>query len=179
MRLRTGFAALSLACITTSPAVAGHHGWAQASNAGRDALVIAALAIPALQADWQGDVQAGGSLIATAGTTYLLKQLVHEERPDLSDDKSFPSGHTSISFAAAASLEKRYGWHAGAPALLVATFVGVARVEADKHYWHDVVAGAALGGAAGLLLTSKRDDRVRLVPWAGYRSGGVSVAARF
>ena len=169
----------ALGVATATPAVASHHGWDDASGIGRDALVAAALGVPAVQEDWKGDLQAGGSILAADSVTYGLKQLVHEERPDHSGNESFPSGHTSVSFAAAATLENRYGWRAGLPALLVATFVGVGRVEADKHYWHDVVAGAALGTASGFLITSRRTDRVRLVPWAGYRSGGVSVAARF
>ena len=87
--------------------------------------------------------------------TFVLKELVHERRPDGSDNKSFPSGHTSVSSAAAATLEKRYGWKAGLPALAVASFVGLARVETDKHYVHDVLAGAAIGSISGFLLTSR------------------------
>lgn len=164
---------------TPSPALAGKHRWGQASSAGRDLLVAAALGVPAVQGDWRGDLQAAGSLLAAGGTTYVLKELVHEQRPDRSDDRSFPSGHTSISFAAAATLEKRYGWKAGLPALAVAGFVGLARVEADKHYVHDVVAGAAIGTLSGLLLTSRHDDRVRLTPWTMPGGGGVDVAVRF
>ena len=118
-------------------------------------------------------------MLAAGGTTWVLKELVHERRPDRSDNRSFPSGHTSVSFAAAATLEKRYGWRAGLPALAVASFVGFARVQADKHYVHDVLAGALIGGASGFLLTSRHDDRVRLTPWAGYRNGGLNIAIRF
>ncbi|MBB5716565.1 phosphatase PAP2 family protein [Sphingomonas aerophila] len=118
-------------------------------------------------------------MLAAGSTTWLLKELVHERRPDDSDNRSFPSGHTSVSFAAATTLEKRYGWKAGLPALAVARFVGLARVEADKHYIHDVLAGAAIGGASGFLLTGRHDDRVRLVPWAAHKGGGFEVAWRF
>lgn len=167
------------ALLVAEPAHAGPNGWATASDVGRDALVAAALGVPAVQGDWRGDLQAGGSILAAGGTTWALKELVHERRPDGSDNRSFPSGHTSISFAAAATLEKRYGWSAGIPALAVATFVGVARVEANKHYVHDVLAGAAIGGVSGLLLTSRRNDTVRLTPWAEHRGGGVAIALRF
>lgn len=179
IKFRSVGAAIVLSATIATPAAASHHGWGQASSIGRDALVAAALGVPAVQQDWQGDLQAGGSILVAAGVTYGLKNLVHEQRPDHSGDDSFPSGHTSVSFAAAATLENRYGWRAGLPAFLAATFVGVGRVEANRHYWHDVVAGAAVGAASGFLITTKRDDHVRLVPWAGYRSGGVSVAARF
>lgn len=164
---------------TPVPAMAGPNGWAKASDVGRDLLVGAALGVPAVQGDWRGDLEAAGSMLAAGGTTFVLKELVHERRPDGSDNQSFPSGHTSISFAAAASLEKRYGWKAGLPALAVASFVGLARVEADKHYAHDVVAGAAIGLVGGFLLTSRHDDRVRLTPWSTRGGGGVDVALRF
>ena len=167
------------ALVTASPAFAGPRDWGKASDIGRTALVAAALGVPAVQGDWRGGLRAAGGLAATAGVTVTLKELIHERRPDRSGNDGFPSGHTSISFASAATLESRYGWRAGLPAFAVATFVGAARVQADKHYWHDVMAGAAIGTASGFLLTSKRDARVRLVPWAGHRTGGVSISARF
>ncbi|MES3152821.1 hypothetical protein [Sphingomonas faeni] len=42
----------------------------------------------------------------------------------------------------------------------------------------DLLGGAALGGASGLLLTARHDDRVRLVRWAGPGGGGIDVAVR-
>lgn len=171
--------AAGLAAVAPSPAAADNGGWSTASGVGRDLLVAAALGVPAIQGDWHGDLQAGASLLVAGGTTYALKELIHERRPDRSDDGSFPSGHTSVSFAAAATLEKRYGWKAGLPALAVASFVGLARVEADKHYVHDVLAGAAIGTLSGLLLTHRHDDRVRLTPWSAHGGGGIDVAWRF
>ncbi|MCU6454142.1 phosphatase PAP2 family protein [Sphingomonas sp. A2-49] len=170
---------LALGLLWPAAAQADARGWDRASGIARNALVGAALGIPAVQGDWRGDLQAAGSMAVAGGTTFVLKELVHERRPDGSDDRGFPSGHTSISFAAAASLEKRYGWRAGLPALLVASFVGVARVRADKHYVHDVLAGAAIGTAGGFLLTARHDDAVRLTPWSAHRGGGLALAMRF
>ena len=62
---------------------------------------------------------------------------------------------------------------------LVATFVGVARVKADKHFVHDVIAGAAIGEAAGWLLTSRKNDEIQWLPWADSKGGGVTMAMRF
>jgi membrane-associated phospholipid phosphatase len=163
----------------STAAQAGTHGWAQASNIGRDVLFAAALGVPAVQQDWAGDLQAGGSILLAGGATYGLKEIFPEERPDHSDRKSFPSGHSAESFAAAASLENRYGWQAGLPAFAAATFVAVARVEARKHHWYDCVAGAAIGTGSGFLLTSKRDNRVKLVPWGDAGGGGLALVARF
>jgi membrane-associated phospholipid phosphatase len=118
-------------------------------------------------------------MLLASGATYGLKRVFPQDRPDASGPHSFPSGHASVSFAAAAALENRYGWKAGVPAFIVATFVSVARVEARKHQWHDVAAGAALGTGIGLLLTSRRTPGVRLVPFGDSKGGGISLAVRF
>ena len=174
----------SLACaaalVVATPASArNEHAWSQAGSIGRDALVGAALGLPALNGDWTGDLQAAGSMGAAFLVTTGLKEAFPELRPDGSNRKSFPSGHASIAFSAAATLQNRYGWEAGVPAQLVAAFVGVSRVEARKHYWYDVVAGAAIGEVSGFVLTSKRDDGVRILPWGDAHGAGIALSSRF
>ncbi|MET0376671.1 MAG: phosphatase PAP2 family protein [Rhizorhabdus sp.] len=173
-----GLVAAGLILVAT-PAGAASNGWGKASSIARDVLVGAAVGVPAVQGDWQGDLQAAGSLVATGGATYALKELIPERRPDGSDRKSFPSGHTSIAFAAAGTLENRYGWQAGLPAFVLASFVGVARVEARRHHWYDAVAGAALGTGTAFAITRQHDATIRLVPWAAADGGGLTLAARF
>jgi hypothetical protein len=96
--------------------------------------------------------------IASVGVAYIgktaMKAMIHEERPDHSDDKSFPSGHAAMAFAAARSIDKEFRkesiWIPIA-GYAVATAVGVQRVARDRHHWYDVVAGAGVGiGAAEL-----------------------------
>lgn len=170
---------IAVMAIAASPCGASPHGWGQASSIGRDALFAVALGVPAVQGDWRGDLEASGSILLGGGITAGLKRIFPEERPDHSDRRSFPSGHSAESFAAAASLENRYGWKAGLPAFAAATFVAVARVEARKHHWYDCVAGAAIGTGSGFLVTSRRDGNVRLVPWGDAGGGGVALALRF
>ena len=91
--------------------------------------------------------------VAFAGKT-ALKAMINEERPDHSDNKSFPSGHAAIAFAAARSIDKEFRkesiWIPIA-GYAAATALGVERVVSDRHHWYDVAAGAALGyGAAEL-----------------------------
>lgn len=180
MKVWLNGAAAALALATAAPAVAGGHGgWSQASDVGAISLTAVALGLPIVKGDGQGAWQASASLGAGYGIAQGLKEIVHERRPDGSDNKSFPSAHTSLSFAAAATLHRRYGWEIGLPATLVATFVGVARVEARKHHWYDVVAGAALGEASGFLITRPHSDAVRLVPWGDSHGGGAAISYRF
>ena len=173
------FAFAGAALAVATPARASDSGWANASTVGRDGLMIAALAIPAVHGDLEGVGRAGLALGATRLATDGLKSTIHEERPDESDDRSFPSGHTSMSFASAATLHKRYGWKYGVPAYAVATFVGAARVKADKHFVHDVIAGAVLGEAAGWLITTRKDSSVQWLPWGDAHGGGATVAVHF
>lgn len=94
------------------------------------------------------------ALGVTGGITELLKDAARRERPDETDDKSFPSGHASAAFSAATLADRNLRYVDGLedvrPVLDVANTVlaagtGWARVEAGKHYPSDVLFGAALG----------------------------------
>ena len=96
--------------------------------------------------------------VASVGVAYVgktaLKAMIKEERPDHSDNKSFPSGHAAMAFAAARSIDKEFRqdciWIPIA-GYAAATAVGIQRVARDRHHWYDVVAGAAVGfGSAEL-----------------------------
>lgn len=93
-------------------------------------------------------VNTAASMALSAGTTWGLKHIVKEERPDGTDMKSFPSGHAMVAFAGAHILCKEYGrrsvWYPVA-GYAVATAVGIDRVRRNRHHWYDVVAGAAIG----------------------------------
>jgi hypothetical protein len=173
-------AGLASALAFAAPAQAGEKGWSDASDVGVYGLMTAAIGLPLVKNDMPGALQAVGSIGAAKLVTYGLKEAFPEWRPDRSDRKSFPSGHTSSAFAAASTLFNREGKAVGIPALAVATFVGVARVEADKHHWYDVAVGAGIGMAAGFLITRDRPDRAAMItPWGDTKGGGVSFAMRF
>ncbi len=167
-----------LSVFWAGPALASPHGWRQVSSVGRDVLIAAALGVPAAQEDWSGTAEAAGSMGAAELLSLGLKEAFPERRPDGSDRKSFPSAHSAVSFAAAASLDRRYGWKVGLPATVLAALVATGRVEARKHHWYDVAAGAAIGEASGLLITQRRDG-ARLLPWGDPHGGGVALALRF
>ena len=50
-------------------------------------------------------------------------------------------------------MRKRYGWEYGIPAYAAASFVAYSRVEANEHYPHDVIAGAAIGILSSFIFT--------------------------
>lgn len=109
------------------------------------------------------------AILVTAGLTWALKELVDRPRPagtdppiPLPDSPSFPSGHASTAFAAAAALAVFAPRWLGAACLAVAALIGISRIELGVHYASDVAGGAALGVAvglaAGLALRHRRDE---------------------
>jgi membrane-associated phospholipid phosphatase len=106
------------------------------------------------------------------GVTHAVKYSVRRMRPDGSTRNSFPSGHTSVSFASATVLQREFGWKVGIPAYAVASYVGVARIGGKRHYLSDVVFGAAIGIVAGRSVTVGRGDKRFLVTPVATRGGG-------
>lgn len=86
-------------------------------------------------------------LLLTLATTQVaiegLKWTVAEMRPDGRSFDSFPSGHTTASFAYATVMAtfSPLGWLW----FPFAVAVGASRVIVNAHWWQDVLGGAALG----------------------------------
>ncbi len=144
---------LSLA--TSANAGSENDGIAKAGEAIAIALPVAAGGISISKNDWTGLAQMIVDTGATVGTAYALKYVVHEERPDHSDNQSFPSDTAALGFAPAQFLWDRYGWEYGAPAYAAALFVGYSRVEAKQHHVWDVAASAAIYFGYSKIFTTK------------------------
>jgi len=82
-----------------------------------------------------------------------LKYTVRRDRPDHSNDKSFPSGHSASGFATATVLQRYYGWKVGLPAYALGSYVALARMSWNRHHATDVVMGAGFGIAAARTVT--------------------------
>ncbi len=95
--------------------------------------------------------------------TFGIKRLVRRKRPldETLGNPAMPSGHASIAFSVATILGYQYPkWRI--PLYLGAGLVSFSRVYLGRHYTSDVVVGAAIGTAAGMLVWH---NRVLLLQW--------------
>jgi hypothetical protein len=124
--------------------IAGHAaGSSRAASAGRDLL---------------------RAQINAASVTYAIKYAVGRTRPN-GDPRSFPSGHSSATFATAAVLQQHYGWKLGLPFYALAGYTAVERVYDLKHWPSDVAFGAVVGMMSGRTVTVRfRNQRVAIEP---------------
>lgn len=108
------------------------------------------------------------AVLLALGVGSALGRLHQEARPFVSDsatrllvphaaDNGFPSDHAVLSFALAGAI---VWWRrlVGGVVLAAAVLVGIARVYVGVHWPSEIVAGAAIGFAAGMLAA-------RTVPW--------------
>jgi len=84
------------------------------------------------------------ALVVTGLTTLAIKVVVPDQRPNGSSG-DFPSGHSSMSMAAATAIDAAYGPWFGYPAYAVALLVGVQRIDSDHHDLSAVLFGWTLG----------------------------------
>jgi membrane-associated phospholipid phosphatase len=115
--------------------------------------------------------------------TQILKTAVSRTRPDGSNQLSFPSGHASSAFALATVAERHYGWKVGVPSYVAASAIGLSRIERNKHYLSDVLAGATLGIISGRTVVrtngepTGRQRSFSLTPMTDAQGTGVGVGA--
>ena len=87
-----------------------------------------------------------------AAIVYAIKLGVRRDRPT-GECCSFPSGHASVTFAAASVLWRHLGWKAAVPTYTVASYVAASRLHDNRHFLSDVVFGSAVGVAVGHTVT--------------------------
>jgi membrane-associated phospholipid phosphatase len=114
--------------------------------------------------------------IMTQALTAAIKMTARRTRPD-GTLYSFPSGHSSVTFASATVLQRELGWKAGIPAYGVATYVAASRIQEKRHFLSDVAFGAAIGIMTGRTVTVGRGSgRFALGPVAAPGGAGISFA---
>lgn len=129
--------------------------------------------------DHNGTQQLGRGLARTLTMAHLvvapLKLGVGRRRPDGSDTRSFPSGHTANAFAVARYLHRQHGTAVSMPFYGMAAITGVGRMEGNRHYLSDVLMGAALGLVVGHVTGAPDDGALTVKP----RPGGLVARLRF
>lgn len=110
------------------------------------------------------------SLTIARWASRVVKLGVGRERPDMSDNVSFPSGHTTTAFSVAISAgvvsrmrgykSQPYVWIVG---MSLAATSGYLRIAADKHWLTDTIGGVFLGTAVGLTVPLLMDRQLELV----------------
>ena len=124
------------------------------------------LIIAALLLIFKGTRRAGISVVIAYLAVYLLgqivlKQLISRPRPCQIDQafamlvarpssSSFPSTHSAWAFGAATAIFLRHRW-AGIAAFVVAALIAFSRMYMFLHFPTDVLFGAAMGIALGVL----------------------------
>jgi membrane-associated phospholipid phosphatase len=114
--------------------------------------------------------------ILTESIVEPIKLAVQRERPDGSNNLSFPSGHSAITFAAATVIERHLGWRQSILGYAIASYVASSRIHDNVHYLSDVVFGAAIGTIAGRTVTQHGRSYWTFVPTA-VPGGGIAVLA--
>jgi membrane-associated phospholipid phosphatase len=112
----------------------------------------------------QNSLFVASSTAVSYGLNFLLKKLIKRRRPfdqNISitpvyraQDYSFPSGHTSSSFATVTALSMAYPkWFVIIPSYLWAGSVSYSRMYLGVHYPSDVAAGTVLGVGSALSMS--------------------------
>jgi hypothetical protein len=112
--------------------------------------------------------------IFTGGLTWVMKELTHRARPETGEgnfawygpfegqeNKSFFSGHTSLSFSTATMIYLHTGkkWWVAALSYGSAAAVGISRMQQQKHWASDVVAGALVGTTVANFIYKQQEKR--------------------
>jgi membrane-associated phospholipid phosphatase len=110
----------------------------------------------------------------TGGITWITKELFHRARPETEEgafawygpfnggnNESFFSGHTSLSFSTATMIFLHTGkkWWVGLISYSLASAVGLSRMQQQKHWASDVVAGAIVGTATSQFIYHQQQKR--------------------
>lgn len=134
------------------------------------------------------------SQLISAAFVVPLKHIVKEERPDGSNNLSFPSGHTATAFSSAQFMFREYkdtNFWLSISSYSFAIFTGVYRTLNDKHWVSDVVAGAGFGILSTelaywfypkinrLFIGNKMQTTTMIMPFYQNKSFGIGLVQNF
>ncbi|WP_234414049.1 phosphatase PAP2 family protein [Ideonella sp. A 288] len=122
------------------------------------AIPLGTLATELYRGDRDGARQFAATFMAATASTEVLKRVTDVQRPDESNNLSFPSGHAARAFSSAAYVRHRHGLEAAAPLYLAALYVGHTRVSARRHRWADIAGAAVVSEIAAAYLVRRAPD---------------------
>lgn len=116
-----------------------------------------------------------------------LKSVSNIDRPDNSNDHSFPSGHTSSAFVVAGVIDQEFRGKSpwiSVGAYTIASSTGVMRMLNNKHWLSDVFAGAGFGllSVHTVYYAHERflkNKNITLFPSSAYGTQGLTLVATF
>lgn len=105
----------------------------------------------------------------------------HFMKPDSYSYTSFPSGHTTVAFAAATvfAMEYRNIWYVPVISYSAATAIGLSRVVQNAHWISDVLVGAGLGFIVGRQVVNNYHRYSKLQLEKAKKKGSVSFTMGF
>ena len=152
--LLASLATPALAAPNVTPLTSGEKNIESAGTALAIALPVVAGGIALYKDDRTGLAQLVVESLLTVGTSYALKNIVREQRPNGADWQSFPSDTTSLAASGSSFLWGRYGWEYGLPATALTGFVAYSRIQARDHHWYDPVASIGISAVYGYIITT-------------------------
>ena len=141
------------------------------------------------------------SALVSSAVTGGIKYLAHKHRPlylaagedDVpwsgpafdGEDLSFPSGHTTVSFAVATVMASEYRDHRIVPPVAygLASLVAFSRVNDNAHWLSDVIVGAAIGHFTAEAIErvhgGNDNGRLSFAPVVDNRGAGLALSVKF
>jgi len=128
-----------------------------------------------------------GSAALMGAMVWPLKSVSNIDRPDNSNDHSFPSGHTSSAFVVAGVIDQEFRGKSpwiSVGAYTIAGSTGVMRMLNNKHWLSDVFAGAGFGllSVHTVYYVHERflkNKNITLFPSSAYGTQGLTLLATF
>jgi membrane-associated phospholipid phosphatase len=110
------------------------------------------------------DPETGTSLPKFHGPFYQFRKNANGSKPATDSYTAFPSGHTTLAFAAATVYAMEYRDRPAVPVIAysAASLVGLTRITENKHWASNILAGAALGHLCGRQVVNNYHRYARL-----------------
>lgn len=122
------------------------------------------------------------SVAITTLFTEVAKAAIHKQRPDGSDNSSFPSWHAASAFALATVFADEYSKDKAVPYIAygLASLTAYGRLKDNKHWASDIFIGALIGHyTAKSVIALNKSHTLQLQPYATSNTVGLVVSKQY